>query len=257
MFNGKTSRRRSELKRYFAPLGIKRPIKYAGICILIAWLCAVGRLTPLRDLTLYITACLVCWMAYRFWRFKWAISDEEVDAYLAEGLNQLVRNAYSKLGISKEELEKDPLILLAPNLWNVRGVDPKERLYRRGRDKKERFSVYTVTIFLLGKHTLGAYRCNYNFLRDTPLGETTDEYHYRDVVSVKTEEVSSNRTLPDGKRSVLAQAFRLSVASGEHIEVVIDTFHVDDSKENALPSTEAERVVGVIRSMLRDKKAGP
>jgi len=106
----------------------------------------------------------------------------------------------------------------------------------------------------LHEYVLASYICHYNFIRSTSLNEMTHEYHYRDVVSVSTQEVSSNYQLADGQKLIHVQEFRLSVASGESIRVTINPYQIAENKSAQLPPTGAERAVSVLRNMLREKK---
>jgi len=74
------------------------------------------------------------------------------------------------------------------------------------------------------------------------------------VVSVSTQEVSSNYQLPDGQKLVHVQEFRLSVASGESIRVTINPYQIAKNEKAQLPPTGAEKAVSVLRTMLRTKK---
>ena len=53
-----------------------------------------------------------------------------------------------------------------------------------------------------------------------------------------------------------AQAFRLSVVSGDNIEVTIGSSKLEEITGGTLPETGAENAVRVIRAQLREKKAG-
>jgi hypothetical protein len=83
----------------------------------------------------------------------------------------------------------------------------------------------------------------------------TYEYHYKDVVSVSTQEVSSNYQLPDGQKLVRVQEFRLSVSSGESIRVTTSPYEIAKNEKAQLPPTGAEKAVSVLRNMLRTKKS--
>jgi hypothetical protein len=117
-----------------------------------------------------------------------------------------------------------------------------------------RFGVYRVTIIQLTDRLLGAFSCDYDFVRDVALNEETEE-HYQDIVGVSTQELASSYTLPIGVKLTYAQQFRISVTSGEAIEVVIGADKLRKATgDDELPDTGAEKAVSVIRAMLRDKK---
>lgn len=193
-------------------------------------------------------------LVYQLVRHFTRPDDATVDAWRQEDIDKLVRQSYHKLGISKEEEVSDPLVIISPVYWRVNGIDIREVSLHKGRDNFLRFSVYQITIFLLHEHILGSYICHFNFLRGTFLNETTNEYHYKDVVSVSTQETSSNYHLPDGQKLIHAQEFRLSVASGESIRVIINPYEIGKNENAELPPTGADRAVSIIRNMLRTKK---
>jgi hypothetical protein len=60
--------------------------------------------------------------------------------------------------------------------------------------------------------------------------------------------------LPDGQKLVHAQEFKLSVASGESIRIVINPYQIAKAENAQLPPSGAEKAVSVLRNMLREKK---
>ena len=149
-------------------------------------------------------------------------------------------------------------MITGPILWSIYGVDDKDLVWREGKDEIVRFGVYRVSVVHFTDRHLGAYACDYNFLKDVVLNETTDEYHYQDVVSVSTKELATSYTLPSRQKLTSAKMFRISVSSGEAIEIVVGLSELDDDwGELKLPGTETDRAIASIRSMLRDKKGGP
>jgi len=241
------------IRRYFFKVKLKTPF-----IILILGLLTIYYSSPqmkgFSELGWLATLAAACWITFVIYKYSTAPSDEEIDTWLHEDINNLVNASYEKLGLAKEQIIRDPLIIFSPIYWVTKGVPANEILYRKGKDKVLRFAVYQVTIFLLADHLLASYICDYNFIRKISLNERTYEYHYQDIVSVTTEETSGSYKLPDGARFVLAQKFRLSVSSGESIEVVINPQTIADTFSGTLQPTGAERAVQVIRTMLRSKK---
>jgi len=247
--------RRPQLKHYFHPLRLKKPGIALGVSAFIYFTVNSRQYPGFSQLTLMAGLVFLGLIIYRLVSYFTAPPDATVDAWLAEDIEKLVKDSYQKLGIEKAEGVTAPLVISAPVYWRqVRGIDMKDIGLRKGKDKMLRFSVYRITIFHLSEYILASYSCNYNFLRGIALNEMTHEYHYKDVVSVSTKESSSNYTMPDGKKMVHAQEFKLSVASGESIEVIVNLYTVAESKKAELPPTGAEKAVSVIRNMLRAKK---
>lgn len=183
-------------------------------------------------------------------------SDDQMDRWLEEDLKQIAERSLNKLGLVGARLMKDdePVTFTGPILWTTTGISNKDLLWKKGKDDTVRFAVYRVTIIQLAEHLLAAYACDFNFLKNVRLNEDTDEYHYRDIASVSTHEISTSYKLPNGKSLVHAQAFRLSVVSGESIQVTIGAEKLEELTGGTIPTTDAEKAVQVIRTMLREKK---
>ena len=125
-----------------------------------------------------------------------------------------------------------------------------------GGDGGLRFAIHRFLVIYLTEHHLAAYSCDFNFLRDVPMNETTREYQYQDIVSVATYEWSQSFTLPTGQKLSTAQLFRLSVASGEFIEVRMENEQLRKmTQQEVVPAFGADQAVTTIRAMVRDRKA--
>jgi len=86
------------------------------------------------------------------------------------------------------------------------------------------------------------------------LNERCTEFLYRDIVSIATEEKSTNYSLPNGKTLRRAQIFRVSVSNGDNIEVVINSPEIKALLGGESRLSDHEKSVRVIREMLRTKK---
>jgi hypothetical protein len=182
--------------------------------------------------------------------------DEQVQSWLDEGVQRLVQHSRVALGLSEDDGSfAAPLVIVAPVLWHTSGVSNEDLVWKRGADHLVRFGIYRITVIHLTPRHLGAFACDYNFLREVALNERTDEYHYQDIVTVSTREQSTSLTLPTGEKLTSAQQFMLSVSSGESISVTIDADQLRQmTGVDKLPETGAEKAVAAIRSQLRQKK---
>lgn len=180
--------------------------------------------------------------------------DAEVDKWFQEDLSRIVEQSLSKAGLDKSELVQTPIPVTGPIFWSTNGVSTEDLRWKKGKDEFVRFSINRITVILLSNNLLAAYACDFNFIKNVTLNESTQEYHYKDVVSVSTQEDSTSYTLPNGVSMVNSQAFRLSVASGESIKVVISAAKLTEITGGKIPTTSAEKAVQVIRTMLREKK---
>jgi hypothetical protein len=181
-------------------------------------------------------------------------SDNEVDNWFEEDIARITEQSLSKVGLDESQLIREPLAITGPILWSTNGVPQEDLLWKKGKEDVVRFAVNRVTVIHLSDQLLAAYACDFNFLKNVSLNERTDEYHYKDVVSVSTQEDSTSYTLPTGVSLVHSQAFRLSVASGEAIKVTIGAAKLAEITGGTIPATSAEKAVQVIRAMLREKK---
>jgi hypothetical protein len=183
-------------------------------------------------------------------------SDDQMDMWLAQDLKQIAERSINKLGLVGIRLMKqgEPVMFTGPILWTTMGIPNQDLLWKKGKDDVVRFAVYRVTVIQLAEHLLGLYACDFNFLKNVPLNESTDEYHYNDIASVATREISTSYKLPSGKSLVHAQAFLLSIVSGDKVEVTIGAEKLQQLTGGTILTTDAESAIQVIRSMLREKK---
>jgi hypothetical protein len=178
-------------------------------------------------------------------------SEFELDSWLEEDIQAIIKNRpYDKLGISKEDLVAETLLVVGPVFWNVSGFDVKDIMMKKGKDGFNRFSIWTVQVFMFTENYLCSYKCQYNWIKNTYINESTNEFFYKDVVSVKTDTISSAYTLMNGQRMVHSEAFQLKLA-GDEITVITNDVSLNTS--SAMVS-KAEKAVQSIRVMLRDKK---
>jgi hypothetical protein len=186
------------------------------------------------------------------------LRDSDIDNQFKNDLDEIAKRALDKLGLDEDddltESRKEPLILKGPILWETSGVNNKDLLWKKGKDNTVRFAINRVTVIYFSKHLLGAYACDFNFIKDVTLNERTDEYFYRDIVSVSTNETSTSYTLPNGTKLTHSREFRLSLSNGEAIQVFIDSGKLTKITQGNIPTEEAEKAVQIIRKILKEKK---
>ncbi|WP_295119089.1 hypothetical protein [uncultured Chitinophaga sp.] len=202
-------------------------------------------------LMLFLGVPLAYWLVIG----HYAPTDQTVDNWLQEDVKKIIEQSYERLGMDRTEEVREPLVIISPVYWKLEGVSLKEMVFRKGKDKMLRFSIYQVTIFHMQEQLTGAYICHYNFMRNGALYEKTSEYHYKDIVSVSTQQAIVKYHLPEGIKLIHVKEFGLSVASGESIKVVIALDTIAEREKAQLRPTGAEQAVNVIRGMLRLKKA--
>lgn len=193
---------------------------------------------------------------------KWGLTEDLVAQpkkapiieWLNEDMQTVTQKALHKLGLTKEELVRDPMVIYGPLFWSTYGIPDDELVTVKLTDSSIIFSCYQLVVICLSTERIATYSANFNFLRNAFLNEKSVEYLYRDIVSVSTEEKSTNYNLPNGKTMRRAQIFRLAVPSGDNIEVVINSPEIRDLLGGEPKLSDHEQSVRVIREMLRTKK---
>ena len=102
-----------------------------------------------------------------------------------------------------------------------------------------------------------SYQCCLDLLTGNYLNESTDEYFYKDVVSIATK--TESKTYSSDKFGDVqlnaAETFVLTTSGGTSIEMVLrDPKLIEMMGGGNIPTTEAERAIQVVRKMLREKK---
>jgi hypothetical protein len=178
-------------------------------------------------------------------------SDYQIDQWLNDNKNLVKTSALYKLDLLKEQIDREPLVVVGP------GPSPRVRV---GADRNVRFSVHDILVVYLTPYHLATYKCTMNLDDATIISESTQEYHYNDVVSVSTQ--SDIRGLvwvmdDESRRIPTFEKFALSVASGEQITIAISfpaTEHLPST--TTFSETETRQAIRAIRTRLREKKGG-
>lgn len=177
-------------------------------------------------------------------------SDAQIDAWHQADRKWLEQHALLRLHLERVQVmaDKGPLMVVGP------GPAPQ---FRRGQDGRIRFSSHEVLIIYLTDYHLAAYKCVIDLHNRGIQTETTQEYHFADVVSVSTQ--TDNSPLiwyEDGQAQHIPthQRFAMSVASGEQISVAVAAQSVGGRLDEEL--VRVEKNIQTLRRYLRDKKGG-
>lgn len=176
-------------------------------------------------------------------------SDAEIEAQAKAMFDELDAKAFKKLGIDPSEVS-----LAKPvTFWGFRfeypsilgDIENNKAIWVCGKDGKDRSSEVTMTGFYFGENSVYCYERTQSLVSDA-LKEKTEEYFYKDIVSVKTD--SSNIPFVDEKGNVIAgrrirsEAFILTNMGGERKDCPVAV------------ASEAEAAVGAFRTLLKQKK---
>lgn len=243
--------KREQIKKWFLSEGIK-PAYYISpaVCILLGLFAMTSQ--PKLGLPFLLLGIGLAFYSYnQIQKVKSLATDSQLDNWLEEDIQAIIKDRpYDKLGISKEDLVAESMLVVGPIYWYVNGFDENDILAKNGKDGFNRFTTWTIQLFMFTENYLCSYKCDYNWLKNTYINESTNEFFYKDVVSVKTDTVSSAHTLVDGQRLVHSEAFQLKLMGDE---VTVITNDVNLNAKSVMVS-RSEKAVQSIRAILRDKK---
>lgn len=181
-------------------------------------------------------------------------TDEQMDQWLEEDLNGLTAKALIKTGTDESELVSESVQIMGPRLWDVGGAPV---LYRKGSDNVLRYTPVEVSVIGFTQNQLLGYSCVLDRTSGKALNESTDEYFYRDVVSVATKTESKTKNIA-GLGTVqmnAAESFTLTTSGGTSLSVLLrDAELIKRMGGGEIPTTRAEKAIQTVRKMLRDKK---
>jgi len=170
-------------------------------------------------------------------------SDREIDRWTREDFQALNERALQRAGIERSELAGDPIPIYGPG-------DVKPR--KVGEDKRLRFGRYGGVVITFTGDRLLIYSCVVDISTGNTLSESTDEYWYRDVVSVSTKTLSGHL----GRKQVsTGEYFILTTSRGSSAEVLLRSAEVERLFGGELPANDGEEAILAVRKMLREKKS--
>lgn len=193
--------------------------------------------------------------AYIFLYYNSKPSDQQIDAWLNEDLNFISKHSLTKLEIEEAQLINEPLIITGPYLYSVAGSG---LYFKRGKDNIIRFTPINVSVINLTQNQVLRYSCIFDFINGSMLNESTEEFFYRDIVSVSTakESIAVNIESLGITQLNAAETFKLTTTGGTSFSVLLrDYTLIEKLGGGIIPITHAEKAVQAIRKILREKKA--
>jgi hypothetical protein len=176
-------------------------------------------------------------------------SDAQMDLWIEDDLQGLNAKALNKSGTDPSECVGEKVLVTGPRFWNVAGAPI---LYKKGNDNTLRFTPIGVNVINFTAHQLISYSCVLDLTTGNALNESTDEYFYKDVVSVSTQ--TKSLTL-ENYQLKSAETFVLTTSGGTSVEVVLsDPQLIEKMGGGNIPKTQAEKAIQTVRKMLREKK---
>lgn len=178
--------------------------------------------------------------ALLYFQFSGRPTDEEIDADAARALADVKKRALNKLGLDEDEVN-----LIAPLVVHgyyfkpiASGVQVK-----RGKDDVFRSSNYEGIVMFFSEHQLHSFKFQFSLTNSQESREQTDEYFYRDVVSVATQ----------------SETFEVSDIKGDSQQVNFEQFRLTTTGGTSITSSIRDegsvgRVISGARTLIRDKK---
>lgn len=165
--------------------------------------------------------------------------DEKIiDEWTDKNIKMIVKDAVEKTGIEESEFISESIVMTGAEALDDAGHVIK---IAKGRDNKLRFSLLKVTVLNLTQNQLIIFSCVLNLMTGKKTKEITEEYFFKDIVSIRTV-TKDNRlylnfnTYGGGSSSIFLGYSKHS--SGEEI-----------------PVTSVEKAFTAIRKMIREKKS--
>lgn len=182
-------------------------------------------------------------------------TDQQMDEWLDEDLKALGYKSLGKTGTDETELVSESVSVVGPRIWDTGRAEVK---YKKGRDNVLRYSPVGVSVINFTKNQLIAYTCVFDRFTDNALNESTEEYFYKDVVSVSTKTESLNVSGTSGGATIhlkTGECFTLTTSGGTSLTVFLrDASLIEKWGGGELPTTRAEKAIQAVRKMLREKK---
>jgi hypothetical protein len=197
---------------------------------------------------------------FYFLYLKGQIKDEEIDRICEEQVKNIRVDAMNKLGLDEEEIkEAEPIIVHGYKTVGCKRGDyvAIDTLYKLGKDGVLRTSNYQATVFFFSKDQVHSFTRDFSLIDDEKF-DGTEEYFYRDIVSVSTEQGkldvamgSAALALMQGKsarniptKKVNYECFNLTTSGGTNM---LGFFKKTDSDN-------VSRSINAMRNLLKTKK---
>jgi len=219
----------SKNKQYFKATGSMAP----GIALLV-----VGFLLLFAQAFLGIIVMAIG--AFLLYRNTLGAKDDEIDRICQNNIQSMNDKALIKLGVDEDEVKLIEPIKVSGYYYYAIGSQP---LFKKGKDGRWRSSNYESTIMLFSENQIHAYTYRFSLVENEK-SELTDEYFYKDVVSVSTSTDNVSFTNPETKKpdNITFQNFKLTTSGGTSIS-------------NAMwDSGTVENSIQGMRQLLKQKK---
>lgn len=219
--------------KYFNPGKLAGPI--IAIIIGFIFLCV-----PAAGAKVFGVLLLILGIVLIVLHVKNQVSDEFIDNEVESALQNMLPHALERLGVDEEEVKEiDPIILKS---YDSEGISDGQFFFKQGKDMRWRSSVVKAVYIFASDQQLYCYTLRFSLSTDKHT-EETDEYFYRDIVSIYTGNV--DETYKDSKGvewHYSGDMFKLTTSGGTSISQLIRN------------EDEASGKISAMKQLLREKK---
>ena len=176
-------------------------------------------------------------------------SDSEIDAQRDTFMQTLKEQAIRKLGIDEEEANiAEPLFLKGYMFGrSVLGDKANQKLCdKRGSDGIWRSPECVLSVFFFTENEIHFYRKTVSLVSDS-FKEYTEEFFYKDIVSIKTDEIETPWI--DPKTGIESQTYK-----SRHISFMLRNTGGETTECSCSNTEEADNAVNAMRNLVRQKK---
>ncbi len=224
-------------------------------------------------------------IAGRFFHYSF-LTDDEMDKYINEDMQQIEANAVKLLDFEEESLITKPVFLVsAPNFLDA-AWSGSDRKIKIGSDEIIRYSPINVAILYPCKDMVATYQACWDLLTGKALNENTEEFFYKDITSVSMKTMSTQisksdiekinrnhkvtkkihdellkraKKLPNEYEKLVIsgqQMMVMSTSGGNSVEVFLKNSDIDEiAGFKTRDIGEMERGIQNLRKLIREKKS--
>lgn len=182
-------------------------------------------------------------------RFGRRPSTDQMRRWLNEDVQRIVKASKGYLRI--DEITQNPIYVISPLYFeNIEGIDNRLVL-RRDLGHSYFYSTYKITVFQFTSMFLAVYQANYNMIKNVTTSDQTDEFFYKDIVSMRTQTKASNFHLKSGEKLEQSKTCTLVASNGDAV-----SFIINDPKIKLESEIESlgDKAINNIKAMLRQYK---
>ena len=177
-------------------------------------------------------------------------SDEQMDIWLNEGKEMILKTARERLDIDHDDISRDPLMIDGP---------PASEKYsmRPGKDKILRFKTHDIFLIFLTKHNIAIFQCIYNLEFDEILEDKTKEFPYKDITNLETETSTDTFYYQNDNKTKIEGIKSFSLFTSGSNKISINYFfikNITDTDGYTFPPSDDENTIKAIRKRLKEYK---